>query len=141
DHLVAFGPHWWRRDPAPAPYSRRLLDRLGRAAESVGIDLPCGVYAGVTGPNYETPAEVRAFKTLGADAVGMSTVHEANTAAALGMEVAGAPGGATRAAGLSPTPLSHAEVLAMVSSAAGKMTHLIHAFLDLLATSPPAANG
>lgn len=115
------------------PYCPVLLRVLRRAAVDIGIELPEGVYACVTGPNYETPAEVRAFQKLGADAVGMSTVHEAVTAASLGMEVAGISCVANRAAGISPTPLSHAEVLAVMSAAAETMGRLLNAFLARLA--------
>ena len=69
-----------------------------------------GVYAMMTGPNYETPAEIRALQRLGADAVGMSTVPEALVAASLGMHVLGASCITNVAAGLSTAPLSHADV-------------------------------
>ena len=71
-----------------------------------------GIYAGVPGPQYETPAEVRMLRVLGADAVGMSTVLEALEARALGLEVAGFSCLTNWAAGLGPEPLSHEEVLA-----------------------------
>ncbi|MFL5340490.1 MAG: purine-nucleoside phosphorylase [Gemmataceae bacterium] len=134
DHIAANHPHWHRnldRD-RPSPYSRRLLSLLSVAAADVGQELPSGVYACVTGPNYETPAEIHALQTIGADAVGMSTVHEANTAASLGLEVAGISCIANLAAGRSPTPLSHAEVLAMVNAAAAKMSRLVGAFVKRL---------
>lgn len=129
DHIAAMPPYWYRRECQPSPYSPRLLELLKISAKESNIELSQGVYACVTGPNYETPAEVRALRTLGADAVGMSTVHEANTAAALGMEVAAISCVANRAAGLSATPLSHAEVLAQVSNAAHQMTQLLKALL------------
>jgi purine-nucleoside phosphorylase len=112
-HLAAMRPNWWRGTYLESPYSPELLKLMD--------ELPVGIYASVTGPNYETPAEVRALQACGADAVGMSTAHEANVAASLGMEVAGISCVANRAAGLSATPLSHSEVLAMVKAAAGKM--------------------
>lgn len=120
-HIAAMQPNWWRRPLVETPYSADLLDLIA--------GLPRGVYACVTGPNYETPAEVRALQACGADAVGMSTVHEANVAASLGMEVAGISCVANRAAGLSATPLSHAEVLSMVKAAAGKMATVIEQML------------
>jgi purine-nucleoside phosphorylase len=126
DHLAAMTPWWWRTERQPSPYSPRLLDLIEP-------EIPRGVYACVTGPNYETPAEIRALKSLGADAIGMSTVHEANVAAGLGMEVAGISCVANRAAGMSPTPLSHAEVLAAVQAAAGKMSKILRAMLLHLA--------
>ncbi|HLW66535.1 MAG TPA: purine-nucleoside phosphorylase, partial [Gemmataceae bacterium] len=95
DHIAAMQPNWWRQPglggiaaSLPSVYAPRLRSLLQRAAADIGLALPEGVYACVTGPNYETPAEVQALKKLGADAVGMSTVHEARIAAALGMEVA-----------------------------------------------------
>ena len=136
DHIAAQRPNWWRLPgpgqidpPRPSPYSRRLRTALQDAAKAHGSTLPEGIYACVTGPNYETPAEIRALQAVGADAVGMSTVHEAETALSLGLEVAGVSCVANRAAGLSPTPLSHAEVLSMVAAAAGRMAALLRAFL------------
>jgi purine-nucleoside phosphorylase len=128
DHLAAMTPWWWRTERKPSPYSARLLDLIDR-------EISRGVYACVTGPNYETPAEIRALRSLGADAVGMSTVHEANVAAGLGMEVAGISCVANRAAGMSPTLLSHAEVLAAVQAAAGRMTKLLRSMLLRFADS------
>lgn len=89
-------------------YSRRLRD-LARAADP---DLAEGVYVGLLGPTYETPAEVRMLATLGADLVGMSTVLEAIQARHLGAEVLGISLVTNLAAGLSPQPLSHDEVAA-----------------------------
>jgi len=132
DHIPAMRPNWWREPERPSPYSHRLLKLMGEAAKAAGQELPAGVYACVTGPNYETPAEVRGYQAAGADAVGMSTVHEAFTGASLGMEVAAISCVANRAAGISPTSLSHAEVLAMVRQAGQRMTRLIHEFVRLL---------
>ncbi|MEX2180767.1 MAG: purine-nucleoside phosphorylase [Gemmatimonadaceae bacterium] len=94
-----------------APYSPRLRLLLEAAAGEAKVKLAQGVYAGLLGPNYETPAEVRMLERLGADAVGMSTVPEVIMAAALGMEVAGVSCITNPAAGISPTPLSHDEVI------------------------------
>jgi purine-nucleoside phosphorylase len=140
DHIAANRPHWWC-GPGPgglgparrSPYSHALNDLIREAARTAALDLCQGVYACVTGPNYETPAEVRALRALGADAVGMSTAHEAEVAAGLGMEVAAVSCVANRAAGLSATPLSHSEVLAMVRSAAGGMRSLLSAAVKLMA--------
>jgi purine-nucleoside phosphorylase len=132
DHLIAMRPHWWRELNRPSPYSRRLLGVLGDAASAVGQELPAGVYGCVTGPNYETSAEVRGYQAAGADAVGMSTAHEANAAAALGMEVAAVSCIANLAAGISPRPLSHTEVLSMVRQAGQRMAQLVIEFLRLL---------
>lgn len=92
-------------------YSRRLLKVARDAAASQGLPLATGIYAAMPGPTYETPAEVRMLGRLGADVVGMSTVPEAIVARHAGMEVLGLAVVANAAAGLSPTPLSHAEVL------------------------------
>jgi purine-nucleoside phosphorylase len=138
DHIAANRPDWWKslalESAKPAsPYAIRLNAILLEAATEIRMDLPEGVYAYVTGPNYETPAEVRALRVMGADAVGMSTVHEALTATSLGMEVAAISCIANRAAGLSASPLSHAEVLAVVNSAAERMGQLLKATLHRLA--------
>lgn len=94
-----------------APYAPRLQDLLATAALEGGLTLPRGVYAGLLGPTYETPAEVRMLATLGADAVGMSTVPETIVARAMGMEVAGISCITNPAAGISEAPLNHAEVM------------------------------
>ena len=92
-------------------YSVRLREQFARAAESLGLVLHQGVYAGLLGPQYETPAEVRMLHAIGADAVGMSTVLETIQARAVGLEVAGFSCLTNFAAGISPTPLTHQEVL------------------------------
>lgn len=94
-----------------APYSPRLQSLLEAAAADGGLTLGRGVYAGLLGPTYETLAEVRMLATLGADAVGMSTVPETIVAVAMGMEVAGVSLITNPAAGISETPLNHAEVM------------------------------
>ncbi len=94
-----------------APYSPRLQTLLEAAAADGGLTLGRGVYAGLLGPTYETLAEVRMLATLGADAVGMSTVPETIVAVAMGMEVAGVSLITNPAAGISETPLNHAEVM------------------------------
>lgn len=94
-----------------APYAPRLQALLHEAAAAGGLTLGRGVYAGLLGPTYETLAEVRMLATLGADAVGMSTVPETIIAVAMGMEVAGVSLITNPAAGISETPLNHAEVM------------------------------
>jgi purine-nucleoside phosphorylase len=94
-----------------APYAPRLQQLLDAAAAEGGLTLARGVYAGLLGPTYETPAEVRMLATLGADAVGMSTVPETIVARAIGMEVAGVSCITNPAAGISAAPLNHAEVM------------------------------
>jgi purine-nucleoside phosphorylase len=91
-----------------------------------------GVYAGLLGPQYETPAEVRMVQTLGADAVGMSTVLEAIQARALGMEVAGFSCLTNLAAGISATKLSHEEVLETGKAAAAQFGKLLNTALTKL---------
>lgn len=94
-----------------AAYDAALAGQLLDHAAALGIPLQEGVYGALLGPTYETPAEVRMLATLGADAVGMSTVPEVIVARALGMRVAGISCVTNLAAGISPHPLSHAEVL------------------------------
>lgn len=94
-----------------AAYAPRLHALLEAAAKEGGLTLPSGVYAGLLGPTYETPAEVRMLATLGADAVGMSTVPETIVARAIGMEVAGVSCITNPAAGISDAPLNHEEVM------------------------------
>ncbi|HQR29768.1 MAG TPA: purine-nucleoside phosphorylase [Anaeromyxobacteraceae bacterium] len=100
-------------------YDPALGALLDACATRLGSPLRSGVYAGVLGPSYETPAEVRMLRTMGADLVGMSTVLEVIAARHAGVRVAGVSLVANRAAGLSAEPLSHAEVLA-TGAAAGK---------------------
>ena len=92
-------------------YSTRLRALADEAAAAVGIGLERGVYVGVHGPSYETPAEIRAFRALGADAVGMSTVPEAIVARHMGLEVLGISCITNMAAGVLPQPLRHEEVM------------------------------
>jgi purine-nucleoside phosphorylase len=113
-------------------YSARLRDRFVSAAGRIGMVLHQGVYAGLLGPQYETPAEVRMLQTLGAQAVGMSTVLEAIQARALGLEVAGFSCLTNFAAGISPTKLSHAEVLETGKAAAAQFGKLLGAALPEL---------
>jgi purine-nucleoside phosphorylase len=112
-------------------YDLPLRKLLKAAARSAGVKLKSGVYLGVTGPSYETPAEVRAFARLGADAVGMSTVPEAIVARHCGMAVAGFSCISNAAAGLSKSPVSHAEVLAVGQRASSKAAQLIREFVQL----------
>ena len=93
-------------------YSPRLRAAAREAAAAAKITVEEGVYIAVTGPSYETPAEIRAFRTMGADAVGMSTVPEAIVARHMGIEVAGISCITNMAAGVLPEPLVHEEVIA-----------------------------
>jgi purine-nucleoside phosphorylase len=95
------------------------------AAPGLGIELRQGVYLGVTGPTYETPAEVRAFRMLGADAVGMSTVHEVIYARYLGLRVLALSVIANLAAGLTEEPLSHNEITRAVAEQGARIAGLL----------------
>lgn len=112
-----------------APYDAELLGTLRRVAAANGIPLVEGVYAGLLGPTYETPAEVRMLDRLGADAVGMSTVPEVLVARALAMRVAGISCITNLACGLSPHALSHAEVLDTTTRVAASFELLIERFV------------
>lgn len=91
-------------------YSRRLRKIIENSAVTAGVPLHRGVYIQTTGPQYETPAEIRAYERLGADAVGMSTAIEAIAARHAGMEICGISCISNLAAGISVNPLTHAEV-------------------------------
>ncbi len=106
-------------------YDAALRRLLRAAAERNGIPLREGVYAQLTGPSFETPAEIRMLAALGADAVGMSTVVEAIAARHCGLRVCGVSCVANKAAGLSPTPLSSEEVLAAANAAAPRFQKLV----------------
>ncbi len=106
-------------------YSRRLRAVADEAAEARGITVAHGTYVAVSGPSYETPAEIRAFRTLGADAVGMSTVPEAIVARQCGLEVLGVSCIANAAAGITPEPLSADEVLATAARVGGTFGDLM----------------
>ena len=106
-------------------YDRKLRDLALDAARELGIDLKQGVYLAVTGPSYEAAAEVRAFRTLGADAVGMSTVPEVIYSNSLGMRVLGLSVIANRAVGLTDQPLTHDEVTRTVAAQADRVAALL----------------
>ena len=109
-------------------YSPAWRECFTQAAQMNSLTLHEGIYAGMVGPQYETPAEVKILRTLGADAVGMSTVHETIQARALGLEVTAFSCLTNWAAGLNSTRLSHDEVL-VTGEAAGKV------FASLLSTA------
>lgn len=102
-----FGPRFPDMSDA---YSAKLRDVADKVASERGVPLRRGVYAGLLGPSYETPAEIRMLRTLGASAVGMSTVHEVIAANHLGMEVLGLSCITNLAAGISRDKLSHDDV-------------------------------
>ncbi|MDR2586799.1 MAG: purine-nucleoside phosphorylase [Coriobacteriales bacterium] len=102
-------------------YTSELRHKALAAAETCGMALRQGVYIGVRGPSFETPAEIRAFRVWGADAVGMSTVFEAITAASLGMEVLGLSLITNMAAGIFDAPLAGGEVLEVSEAISQKL--------------------
>lgn len=106
-------------------YDRDLQDKIRKAARDNGIDLKEGVYAQLTGPSFESPAEIRMLRTLGADAVGMSTVVEAIAANHMGMRICGISCVSNLAAGLSANPLTHEEVQEAADKAAPLFQKLI----------------
>ena len=136
------GPHdpfWGERFPdQTAIYTRAGVERLRRAAAAAGVSVQEGVYLAVTGPTYETPAEVRAFEHLGADAVGMSTAPEAILAGASGLAVAGLSCIGNLAAGIAPAPLAHDEIVAAALEVVPRMRALIAEYWKALGTETPA---
>ena len=108
-----------------APFDPRLAAIAREVARAEGIPLGEGVYAGVLGPSYETPAEIRMLARLGADAVGMSTVPEVIAARAAGLAVLAVSVVTNWAAGLSPAPLDHAEVMAAGAAAGERLGRLV----------------
>jgi purine-nucleoside phosphorylase len=112
------------------PYDRTLSDALRAAALRAGVAVKEGVYAAVCGPSYETPAEIRMLRRIGADAVGMSTVPEAIAGHALGIRIAAVSVIANRAAGLGGPRLSHEDVLSEVRAAGTRFAKLISAWCE-----------
>jgi purine-nucleoside phosphorylase len=103
------------------------LETLVIAAADLNLALPQGTYAALTGPCYETPAEIRALQAWGADAVGMSTAREIQTGYELGMECVALSLITNRAAGLSTSPLDHGEVLATAARQKARLGSLLKA--------------
>jgi purine-nucleoside phosphorylase len=128
-HLLAIGRDWWKQVVPQSPYSKELGQSILQSAANCSVPLSTGTYACLTGPSYETPAEIRALRSIGADAVGMSTAIEAKRAAHCGMSVAGVSCIANWAAGISPTPLSHHEVLETVRTVAESLKKVIESLL------------
>ncbi|HEX6213321.1 MAG TPA: purine-nucleoside phosphorylase, partial [Vicinamibacterales bacterium] len=113
-------------------YSPRLRAIADDTARAIGVPLQHGVYIAVLGPSYETPAEIRAFRTLGADAVGMSTVPEAIAARHMGVEVLGISCITNAAAGVFPEPLHHSEVLETTQQVKGQFIALLEGIIGRL---------
>jgi purine-nucleoside phosphorylase len=131
------GPHdtfWGPRFPdQSAVYNGQLRQLLESAGRACGENLPHGVYLADSGPTYESPAEIRAFRTLGADAVGMSTVPEALLANAAGLKVVGLSCITNLAAGISHQALSHEEVTESTRNAMSRMKSVLLGFWKELA--------
>lgn len=107
------------------PFDVELQQLIRETARAAGIPLEVGTYAGLLGPTYETPAEVRLLERFGADAVGMSTVAEVIVARAIGMRVAGISCITNPAAGLALAPINHSEVIDVTAGAAADFERLI----------------
>lgn len=127
-NLEDFGP---RFPDMSDVYTARLRETLKPLAAQAGIDLQEGVYLMYSGPNYETPAEIRAFRTLGADAVGMSTVPEAIVARHCGMRVMGVSCITNMAAGVLDRQLDHSEVVATAQRVKDDFTRLLELMLSI----------
>jgi len=110
-------------------YSRRLRELARKTAEKAGVPLQEGVYVGLLGPSYETPAEIRMLRTLGGDAVGMSTVSEVIVARHAGLEVLGISCISNMASGILDQPLSHDEVMETTDRVRGKFLSLVLAII------------
>ena len=128
-NLESFGP---RFPDMSQCYDLELQAMMEKSAAQHGIDLKKGVYLMTAGPNFETPAEIRMFRVLGADAVGMSTVPEVLAARHCGMRVAGVSCITNYAAGISKTPLSHEEVFETANRVQKQFVQLIDGFIAQL---------
>jgi purine-nucleoside phosphorylase len=117
-----FGP---RFPDMSAVYSPALQELVIEEAKSIGVEVRRGIYGGLSGPSYETPAEIHLLRNLGADAVGMSTVPEAIVARHMDMEVLGISCITNMAAGISDEPIDHAEVMATGDRVRGTFTQLL----------------
>jgi purine-nucleoside phosphorylase len=139
DHINFTGrnPLVGRHDPAYGPrfpdmteaYSPRLRSLAIGVARGIGVSLSEGVYLAMLGPSYETPAEINMARTLGADAVGMSTVMEVIAAHAAGMEVLGISCITNMAAGILPVRLDEQEVIDVARSASERFSSLVRAII------------
>lgn len=113
-------------------YSARLRRLADDAGEEARLALPHGVYAALLGPSYETPAEIRYLRTIGADAVGMSTVPEAIAARHMGLDVLGISCITNMAAGVLPRPLDHREVMETAHRVRGQFVALLEGIIGRL---------
>jgi purine-nucleoside phosphorylase len=113
-------------------YSSRLRRIADEAGTAIGMHLPHGVYVALLGPSYETPAEIRYLRTIGADAVGMSTVPEAIVARHMGLDVLGISCITNMAAGVLPQPLNHTEVMETARRIRGQFIALLEGIVERL---------
>src|SRR5436309_1917127 len=113
-------------------YSARLRTLADQAAQAMHLTLPHGVYVALLGPSYETPAEIRYLRTIGADAVGMSTVPEAIVARHMGLDVLGLSCITNMAAGVLPQPLDHNEVMETARRIRGQFIALLEGIIGQL---------
>jgi len=113
-------------------YSKRLRQLAGDAARAHGLEVAHGVYAALHGPSYETPAEIRYLRAIGADAVGMSTAPEAIVARHMGIEVLGISCITNMAAGVLPQPLVHDEVMEVARRVRGEFSALLEGIVERL---------
>ena len=113
-------------------YPKRLRGLADEAAAALGFQLAHGVYVALSGPSYETPAEIRYLRSIGADAVGMSTVPEAIVARHMGVEVLGISCITNMAAGILPAPLDHDEVLETARRVQGRFRALLEGIISRL---------
>ncbi|QED29177.1 purine-nucleoside phosphorylase [Microvenator marinus] len=129
DNDDRFGPRFPDMSHA---YNPEMQDLIVRAARELNVPLKAGVYVAVAGPSYETPAEIRMFGKVGADAVGMSTVPEAIVANHMGLKVGGISCISNLAAGISPTKLDHAEVKATADLVKEAFASLVRKTVELM---------
>jgi xanthosine phosphorylase len=130
-----FGPRFFSMANA---YDAEIRALIKETAAGKGITLHEGVYLACPGPNFETAAEIRAFKAMGADVVGMSVVPEVIAARHCGLKVAGVSAITNLAEGLTPFPLSHEQTLKYAAIAAKDLVTLIHSFIERLGAIPRA---
>lgn len=122
-----FGPRFPDMTEA---YSKRLREIADQAAAASKVAIAHGVYAALHGPSYETPAEIRYLRTIGADAVGMSTVPETIVARHMGIEVLGISCITNPAAGVLPKPLVHDDVMEVARRVRGEFSRLLQAVIE-----------
>lgn len=135
DHISCFAPNplvgpneeelGCRFPDMSAVYDKDLQDTIRKTAKACDIPLKEGIYVQLTGPSFESPAEIKMLRTLGADAVGMSTVVEAIAANHMGMKICGISCVANLAAGMTDNPLTHEEVQEAANKAAPLFCRLV----------------